>query len=226
MDDLNALLDGTVEDVKERLDGLSPETLGKLHEAEKAGQKRTTLLTAIEHAQAAKADSDAAEKAAGETAETFTREQVDAMIAEREEAWAAEKDRAVAEAKSKPVPKAAAKPPKPAKPLAIGERVGNPYEVLTTGGSVVFVTDDAVPVAGLPAMTFPADAFEPAGDNAVKLKKDVDFPNTLAKGELHGAFLLDDEDEPIGRATLIEALPFGGGRDVRLGSGALLFTKD
>lgn len=223
MGDLVKALEGSDDDVKARLTAMSPETLKQLHALESDGQKRAGVLTAIEAALASQSSADDLEHG---DRPVFTQAQMDEALAQQKVTLDAERERAVADAKGKAVPKAPAKP-KPAKPLVIEAKgASEPYHALTSGGSVVFVDDHHVPLAALPPMTFAADAFEPAGDNAVKLRRDVNFPNTLVKGEISAAFLLDDEEEPCALARLVAPFAIGGGRDARLGAGALMFAKE
>lgn len=50
MDDLTKLLDGSIDDVKTRLDGKSNDDLLKLKAAEQAGQNRKGVLSLLDHA--------------------------------------------------------------------------------------------------------------------------------------------------------------------------------
>lgn len=226
---IKAMLEGTVDEVKEKLGDMSAETLKVLHAAEQAGEKRSTLLAAIDKAAAEKTSGDTSTSGGGDAPadeKVYSQAEFDAAIAERELAWKTDADRRVAAAKGAAVPKAKAAPAP--KPMLLAEgSIGPALTALTEGAHVVFVDDRDLPIEGLPSFPFAADAFEPAGDNAVKLKKDVDFPNGLPKGEIAKAFLLGAGDAgAIGVATLVSPVPIGGGRDTRLGAGALMFTKD
>jgi hypothetical protein len=234
-DELAKVLAGTVDEVKGKLDELSPEQLRKLLAAEKAGAKRTTLIEPIEHAikeaesgekGAAGASDDGAaptDPAAGAEQPVFTQAQFDAALAERETAWAAERDRLVAEAEGKNPPRP--RKTKPAVALTIEKGNGDfVARTMKSGAQVQFVDDQDVPLPGLPPMTFGADAFERSGD-AVRLARKVTFPNALPANEVSGAFL-STGNGAAAKARLIGAQPIGGGRDVELPAGTLMFAPE
>lgn len=248
MDDakINNILGGSVEDGKGKLAGLSRADLEQLHEHEEKNQKRTTMLAAIDGAIKASGD-DGSNGNGGETARsdagavTYTQAQVDKMLddqrkghegmftqADLDEALAAqkitldaEKVRAVAEASG--VAGATVTPRVPGV-LVMGGQPPRLDTALTEATYVVFVDDQDRPLADLPPMMFDPNKFEPTGE-AMALKEEIDFPKTIAPNDVSGAFLLDDEEEPIGKATLVMPFAVGGGRNAKLARSTLLFAQ-
>ena len=240
MDDANLskIIGGSVDDAKPALSGLSRDDLQQLHDAESKGQNRTTLLSAIDAAMKAlpasgrdpsgaddkvytqaQVDKILKEQRAGQ-AGMFTQAQLDEALATQKLTLEAERSRAVADATGATAALVAKDVPG-ALTIATSSR---PSDVLMGGGSIQFVDDKDRPVEGLPPIKFAASDFEPSG-SAMTLKAEVEFPKAIAANEISGAFLLDDEDEPIGKATLVMPFAIGGGRTAKLAKSTLQFAR-
>ena len=89
---------------------------------------------------------------------------------------------------------------------------------------VQFVDDQDRVIDTIPPMPFEPTDFERAGDG-VTLMREVDFPKELPIAEVSGAFVLrDDDDMPIGKATLVMPFQVGGGRTAKLAKSSLQFA--
>ncbi len=245
--DLAELVKGSVDSVTEKLGQLSDGELQSLHKLESDGAKRVTLTDAIHREMKARSDKAEAEgeraqdeAAVAEAEARFTQADIDKAVAEAKAGTIpasehgrlmTEKDtahaNALAAAKAAAAGKAAPKPkPEPgAKHVTIDAKAEAPGLVALTGATKVqFVDDRDMSLPKLPVLEFVPAQFAPVGE-AVKLTEDVTFPTTLAGAEVAGAFLMDDGGKVVAKASLVTPVKVGGGRNVKLPGGTLMFEK-
>jgi hypothetical protein len=254
MDDkLTAILNGSVDDAKPQLAGLTREELTELHDGEEASAKRSTMLAAIhselrsrgepaaDDAGAGAVDGAAQADTSGAAAKVYTQaewdarenahrdavawmfnqSQVDQMLAEQKARDAAEKDRVLSEAQGNDV---AVVDIDVAEPLELNPKAMAPgLFATTTASQIVFVDDQDRPIASIPAMPFEPKDFEPNG-GAVTLVREVEFPKELPIADVSGAFLLNDDGDACGKATLVMPFSIGGGRNAKLAKSSLQFA--
>jgi hypothetical protein len=248
--DLNELVGGTVDSIREKFGDLSDTQLAGLTQLEHAGSARSTLLAAIEDEtkrRAEEAKTDGAAEAA-KVPGMFTQAQLDEKLNEQlrahdqkigtmftqaqlDDALSQQKlqhDEAMKLAVAKATGQKAAAPKrlKVAEPLTIAADAEGPALVVLTGAStIVFVDDEDRPIDTLSPMPFGPSDYAPNG-NGVKLQRDVDFPTTLAQREISGAFVTGEDGKPVGKARLVQPFSIGGGRSARLQVGGLSFDKE
>lgn len=253
--DITTLREGTVDSIVEKLGDLSLPQLRSLDQLEREtlGDKaRTTLLDPIAK-EIAKREAPAEDTGAtGGTAtgsaitadpitetvqapapKTYTEAELSAIIAEKERVWRGEADAAVAEAlrlqeaeiASRPTESVA--PPAPIEALVIGA-AGAAFTTYVERYAVhiVFVdTDDRpLPDSALPMIEARPGQFETIGDSAIYLS-DIEFPVHGVQTEVAGAFLLDDDLEPLAKAELAMPVRVGGGTPHKLAGRSLYFSR-
>ena len=217
------LTDNTVEQMTDKngLDQYSLEQLQALHDAETAGQKRTTLLDPLHGAIKAKEDAAAAIKAKEDAAAAAkAKEDAAAAIKAKEDAAAAAKA-----SKPKRVAKtrnASRKLELPARAVGVAiDPVGLRTQDEDADLSIVLADGKGNSFDGVEPMTFGPSDFTPSAGGAV-LKRSIDLPPEGERRELESVWLLDG-DEPIAVARQVVPLPFGGGRSAALPAESLRF---
>ena len=236
---LGELVKGSVSIISDKLESLDDVQLAKLGELEQAGQKRSTLMDAINREMSERdARDDASDSGntpppatdAGADDGKLTREQVDAMLAERDETHKADVQ-AIHDsyaAKIAELSEARASGPVGADRGADLMRSDDAFYIPIEGVHIAFIDDAGAAIGALPALAMAASSFKRSGSR-LTLNKEIKLPATLAATQIAGAVLLDESDDDvadaIGKAMLVQPFSVGGGRETCLPAGTLTFTR-
>lgn len=160
---------------------------------------------------------------------TYSQDELDAIVAEKERQWSAE--RALLQAKLESVEEeavaVAAGPVAQVEPLTLGAIEYDWIEDVVTNGAVIVFVDDAdrpVPESVLSMMPVSGASFETISGSMIYLA-DIEFPIHGVQTEIAGAFLLDNDLDPLAKAELAPVVRVGGGSPHKLPARSLYFSR-
>ncbi|NLS27939.1 hypothetical protein S2M10_29410 [Sphingomonas sp. S2M10] len=180
------------------------------------------------------ADDARSQPAPDSAVRSYSQDELDAIVSEKERQWAA--DRASLEARLASAAEEVARidgaptdvvAAVSAQPLALHE-IGFDWidDVTKHGAFIVFVddADRALPETVLPMMAVAGSAFETISGSMIYLG-DIEFPVHGVQTEVAGAFLLDDDGDPLAKAELAPVVRVGGGTPHKLPGRSLYFSR-